>query len=996
MIDNDVSKFLVEASGLRRGADRTITILKDAGVQILFGLPADSINSLFDAARRQSMPIITCRHEGSGSLMASAYGKLTRRPAAVTATNGPGVTHLATGVRDAWLDRSPLVVLPGTVSNDQTGMQSFQDVYTERFIANWCTQTMRSDTTSSIRRLGHLVARAREANAPVAMAIPPSTLEAPALTSFPSLPVAVATTWETLPEAADQARDLLLSHPVKVLVGDARDLPPELLEWAWSRGSCLPESIQCPGWGTASDHQWQLPEAASISSETTIMILGSASQLLIRDLTATHQVVHVSATPTLIGPIDGYLNVSGGAWLAETTDQITCVAAVPTSTQLDNHGLLDALVPDTAVLSVEPGLCAAVFPHLLSERDRRVTSSFAAHTRGYAVAGALAARVAFPGRPALAVTDLAGWRTSGMEWASAVKHNLQFAVLLLCRQGSLDLEQGCAELAAMGLTAHDPASATPLEAGEYLCAEIDAACWSAEPTCLRTHVATGTENRQWTNPEQGAMTAIGAAKATAVPARLEIDDESTLIACFNALYDASFDHTPCIVRVPCTADGAPFGLDLPGLAVASMPPTADDRTLTQLARGLGGVVVVSSGLAEARPQGLATASHTARPVPDQATMDVISGVVEDSQRLVILAGGGGDSSTVGRLAEHLGCPVVTTMAAAYAHSVPGFNGYVGSSGSRRANALLRQADTVIALGISHRGGAFDLFSPTSTVIDVNTDRSALSARQAHGHRIQSDICLFVGALIEGTTRSTVSRQATSLRPARNHTRPYLDKALRTSYVIDTASRILSPDAGYSYTGDVGLNTLWLFRFGHDHRTTLWSRNFATMGFSLPAALGASHATGRRHVAVIGDGGAAMAAPALYELSQTSGEVLCIVLDNQGLAAVRYEQEFNGWPEHESSFWNPDFVAIAHAAGWAASRIDTAEQLQEALRSYHTHGGRLLLHVHCSPDEAPVPATATRPLRLARFLVAWTKEGHAGLRSARTTALGVLCAALQKG
>lgn len=65
------------------------------------------------AARKQSqLRVLTCRHEGGASLMASAFGKVTGLPGAVTATNGPGVTHLPVGCRDALLDGAPSSLCP--------------------------------------------------------------------------------------------------------------------------------------------------------------------------------------------------------------------------------------------------------------------------------------------------------------------------------------------------------------------------------------------------------------------------------------------------------------------------------------------------------------------------------------------------------------------------------------------------------------------------------------------------------------------------------------------------------------------------------------------------------------------------------------------------------------------------------------------------------------------------------------------------------------------
>ena len=81
-------------------------------------------------------------------------------------------------------------------------------------------------------------------------------------------------------------------------------------------------------------------------------------------------------------------------------------------------------------------------------------------------------------------------------------------------------------------------------------------------------------------------------------------------------------------------------------------------------------------------------------------------------------------------------------------------------------------------------------------------------------------------------------------------KPTLAGELRPSYVVRQLDENLASDHGFAFTGDVGINTLWLFRYRRHHSSTVWSRNFATMGFGLPAALARAQLTGKPTVAAV--------------------------------------------------------------------------------------------------------------------------------------------------
>jgi len=102
------------------------------GVNRVFGMVGHSNLGLADAFRRleekDKLKFIGVRHEGAASFAASAYGKLTGKPAACFAIAGPGSTNMFTGLWDAKVDRAPILALTGQVATQVVGTGNFQEV----------------------------------------------------------------------------------------------------------------------------------------------------------------------------------------------------------------------------------------------------------------------------------------------------------------------------------------------------------------------------------------------------------------------------------------------------------------------------------------------------------------------------------------------------------------------------------------------------------------------------------------------------------------------------------------------------------------------------------------------------------------------------------------------------------------------------------------------------------------------------------------------------
>jgi thiamine pyrophosphate-dependent acetolactate synthase large subunit-like protein/nitrite reductase/ring-hydroxylating ferredoxin subunit len=116
----------------RTVSDAMAETMVNWGVRHVFGMVGHSNLGLADALRRQeeagNLEYIGIRHEGAAAFAASAYGKLTGRPAACLSIAGPGATNLLTGLWDAKVDRSPVLALTGQVDTQVLGPGAFQEV----------------------------------------------------------------------------------------------------------------------------------------------------------------------------------------------------------------------------------------------------------------------------------------------------------------------------------------------------------------------------------------------------------------------------------------------------------------------------------------------------------------------------------------------------------------------------------------------------------------------------------------------------------------------------------------------------------------------------------------------------------------------------------------------------------------------------------------------------------------------------------------------------
>ncbi len=171
-----------KARPARSGGQVLVDQLKIHGADLAFCVPGESYLPVLDAlyASRETIKLITCRHESGAANMAEAVGKLTGNPGLCFVTRGPGATNASIGVHTAFQDSTPMILFIGQVGSDFVEREAFQEIdYRRMFgqMAKWVAQIDRAD------RIPEFIAHAYQVAAsgrmgPVVLALPEDMLSA--------------------------------------------------------------------------------------------------------------------------------------------------------------------------------------------------------------------------------------------------------------------------------------------------------------------------------------------------------------------------------------------------------------------------------------------------------------------------------------------------------------------------------------------------------------------------------------------------------------------------------------------------------------------------------------------------------------------------------------------------------------------------------------------------------------------------------------------------
>lgn len=166
----------------RSGGEALVEALKIHGTELAFCVPGESylpvLDALYDA--RDTIRLISCRHEGGAANMAEAYGKLTGKPGICFATRGPGATNASIGVHTAFQDSTPMILFIGQAAQTYLDREAFQEVdFRAMFtpLAKWAAEIRDPDRIPEyVARAFHVATSGRPG--PVVLSLPEDILSA--------------------------------------------------------------------------------------------------------------------------------------------------------------------------------------------------------------------------------------------------------------------------------------------------------------------------------------------------------------------------------------------------------------------------------------------------------------------------------------------------------------------------------------------------------------------------------------------------------------------------------------------------------------------------------------------------------------------------------------------------------------------------------------------------------------------------------------------------
>jgi acetolactate synthase-1/2/3 large subunit len=346
----------------------------------------------------------------------------------------------------------------------------------------------------------------------------------------------------------------------------------------------------------------------------------------------------------------------------------------------------------------------------------------------------------------------------------------------------------------------------------------------------------------------------------------------------------------------------------------------------------------------------------------------------NAERPVILAGGGviisNASEELRALADLLMIPVTVTLMGkgAFPENHPLYMGRLGMHGSAAANKLITEADVILAVGtrFSDRStGRFDTFARDATLIHVDIDAAEIGKNIRPDIPIVADAKHAVKAICEAAKELAGKKDTSTWLQRVREVKESLDGSVQHSAdelspknVIREIRRLLPTD-GIVTTG-VGRNQMWtsLYLEVYHPRTFITSGGLGTMGFGLPAALGARVAKPNSTVVDIdGDGSFLMTERELATSIAENIPIIAVILNDGWLGMVKYWQDLFYGKRYCATCLKrgiPDFVKLAEAYGANAARPQSLEEFSKEFKDAMSSDRTTVIDVWINPDEPVLP------------------------------------------
>jgi acetolactate synthase I/II/III large subunit len=362
-----------------------------------------------------------------------------------------------------------------------------------------------------------------------------------------------------------------------------------------------------------------------------------------------------------------------------------------------------------------------------------------------------------------------------------------------------------------------------------------------------------------------------------------------------------------------------------------------------------------------------------RPAQSVSRLDVARAVelIKTSKRPVILAGQGvlqsGAMSELREFAERINAPVALTLLGL--GSFPASHqlniGMMGMHGEAWVNHAIQEADLLMAFGMRFDDrvtGNLKTYAVNAKKIHVDIDPSEINKNVPVDAAIIADLRHALKDLLDATKPSDHSQWLKYIASMKG------DSAVRDIQALPDNGHLYAPhvinDIWRLTQGkaivvtDVGQHQMWEAQYYHHEtpRTLITSGGLGTMGFGLPAAIGAKMARPDAEVwAIVGDGGFQMTQAELSTAAQEGVKVNVAVINNGYLGMVRQWQEFFYERRYAATpLRSPDFVKIAEAHGLAGFRVERRPDVADVVQRARETDGTVLIDFRVEQEDSVYP------------------------------------------
>lgn len=457
-------------SGERTVADLVMAELAAFGVRYVFGIPGTSSLGLVDAVRRNpGLEYVVVRHEANGAMAASAYYKLTGVPAACLTIGGPGATNLSTGLYDAREDHAAVIALAGQVEFQYAGPGGFQEIDQDAFFRPIAVYNSTiHDPAKAVQIVTAAVKHALIDRGVAQISVPNNVQKQPYDAPFCSGASCLPETAIAPPAGAlDRAVEALDSaeRPVvlagwgayphgRVIHALAKRLSAPILTTFRAKGILPEESELVVGvLGNLGP-----PEARKFAEEADLLLTLGVGFSKMTNVPLEVPIVQVDLDPIKLGKTPQTIGLWGDCGVVlpllvgriperrdSARERAIAAGKARWAAQLESEAgggqtplrppfimrELSAVLPPESVIGIDVGENGWWFGRNFVSRGQRFAMSGYLATMGFGFPAAIAAKLAYPDRPAVCITGDGGFVMAMGELVTAVRRDLAMTVCVL-------------------------------------------------------------------------------------------------------------------------------------------------------------------------------------------------------------------------------------------------------------------------------------------------------------------------------------------------------------------------------------------------------------------------------------------------------------------------------------------------------------------------------------------------------------------------------------